>query len=261
MSEEAKTALGVADLREILKLLPHRYPFLLVDKIIEIDGDDSAIGITWGGVVSNSLSIQIAHDSAGTGQYFSVSGGLLRGERVADNWSAEASAGAYWRVLGRGDTGLSVGIHAAGMHYEKNLSFFTLGHGGYFSPQRYFLASVPSAWSGRKSQIEYEIRASAGAQYIAQDATPVFPTGVFDSEAIYQADVNRAANYDVLLRLAYRLAPHWFLGVQAGANNTRSFRSQTAGVTLRYLFRRLPTNTELRVKSIPDWRGNQPFGI
>ncbi|MDR6758456.1 3-hydroxyacyl-[acyl-carrier-protein] dehydratase [Mycoplana sp. BE70] len=40
-----KTALGVAELKEILTLLPHRYPFLLVDKIVEIDGDNSAIGI------------------------------------------------------------------------------------------------------------------------------------------------------------------------------------------------------------------------
>ena len=28
-----------------MKLLPHRYPFLMVDRIIEIDGDNSAIGI------------------------------------------------------------------------------------------------------------------------------------------------------------------------------------------------------------------------
>ena len=45
MSEETKATLDVVDLREILTLLPHRYPFLLVDKIIEIDGDNSAIGI------------------------------------------------------------------------------------------------------------------------------------------------------------------------------------------------------------------------
>ena len=45
MTEETKAVMGVADLREILKLLPHRYPFLMVDKIIEIDGDNSAIGI------------------------------------------------------------------------------------------------------------------------------------------------------------------------------------------------------------------------
>ena len=29
----------------LLKLLPHRYPFLLIDRIIDIDGDNSAIGI------------------------------------------------------------------------------------------------------------------------------------------------------------------------------------------------------------------------
>ena len=33
------------DAREILKLLPHRYPFLLVDRIVEIDGDKKIVGI------------------------------------------------------------------------------------------------------------------------------------------------------------------------------------------------------------------------
>ncbi len=45
MSEAAKTELGSADILRILELLPHRYPFLLVDKIIEMDGDESCIGI------------------------------------------------------------------------------------------------------------------------------------------------------------------------------------------------------------------------
>lgn len=30
---------------DILKLLPHRYPFLLVDRIVQMDGDSSATGI------------------------------------------------------------------------------------------------------------------------------------------------------------------------------------------------------------------------
>ncbi|AYG59055.1 3-hydroxyacyl-ACP dehydratase FabZ [Rhizobium jaguaris] len=45
MTEEAKTSLSTADVIEIMKLLPHRYPLLMVDKIIEIDSDNSAIGI------------------------------------------------------------------------------------------------------------------------------------------------------------------------------------------------------------------------
>ncbi len=34
-----------ADIQRILKLLPHRYPFLMVDRIIEMNGDESCIGI------------------------------------------------------------------------------------------------------------------------------------------------------------------------------------------------------------------------
>ncbi len=33
------------DIDRILQLLPHRYPFLMIDRIIEVDGDDSAVGI------------------------------------------------------------------------------------------------------------------------------------------------------------------------------------------------------------------------
>jgi 3-hydroxyacyl-[acyl-carrier-protein] dehydratase len=40
-----KRELKSADIAKVLQYLPHRYPFLMVDKIIEMDGDNSAIGI------------------------------------------------------------------------------------------------------------------------------------------------------------------------------------------------------------------------
>src|ERR1700710_485707 len=33
------------DIQRLLELLPHRYPFLLVDRIVEARGDESGIGI------------------------------------------------------------------------------------------------------------------------------------------------------------------------------------------------------------------------
>jgi beta-hydroxyacyl-ACP dehydratase FabZ len=33
------------DVKEILKSIPHRYPFLLVDRIVEIDGNEKVVGI------------------------------------------------------------------------------------------------------------------------------------------------------------------------------------------------------------------------
>jgi 3-hydroxyacyl-[acyl-carrier-protein] dehydratase len=41
----AATTLTTLDIMRLLEILPHRYPFLLVDRIIEVNGDDSAIGI------------------------------------------------------------------------------------------------------------------------------------------------------------------------------------------------------------------------
>jgi 3-hydroxyacyl-[acyl-carrier-protein] dehydratase len=42
MNGETLEAIGI---REILAALPHRYPFLLVDRIIHIRGDESGVGI------------------------------------------------------------------------------------------------------------------------------------------------------------------------------------------------------------------------
>jgi 3-hydroxyacyl-[acyl-carrier-protein] dehydratase len=42
---DAATTLESADILEILRCLPHRYPFLLVDRIIKIQGDQSCVGI------------------------------------------------------------------------------------------------------------------------------------------------------------------------------------------------------------------------
>jgi 3-hydroxyacyl-[acyl-carrier-protein] dehydratase len=37
--------LEAVEIRDILRLLPHRYPFVMVDRIIDIRGDESGVGI------------------------------------------------------------------------------------------------------------------------------------------------------------------------------------------------------------------------
>jgi len=46
MSVQASAeTVGAADIREILRLLPHRYPFVMVDRIVEMRGDEHGVGI------------------------------------------------------------------------------------------------------------------------------------------------------------------------------------------------------------------------
>jgi 3-hydroxyacyl-[acyl-carrier-protein] dehydratase len=44
MDQQART-LEAADINRIMAALPHRYPFLMVDRIRDIDGDESCVGV------------------------------------------------------------------------------------------------------------------------------------------------------------------------------------------------------------------------
>ena len=37
--------IDIVEIKELFALLPHRYPFLLIDKIIDVDGNESATGV------------------------------------------------------------------------------------------------------------------------------------------------------------------------------------------------------------------------
>lgn len=45
MIEEENKTLESVDILRLLELLPHRYPFLMVDRIVNMDGDSFGIGI------------------------------------------------------------------------------------------------------------------------------------------------------------------------------------------------------------------------
>ena len=48
MTEEAAVRFELVDINEILKTLPHRFPMLLIDRVVKIRTDYSGIGIRTG---------------------------------------------------------------------------------------------------------------------------------------------------------------------------------------------------------------------
>src|SRR5262245_26354541 len=45
MDDAARTDLDALDIQQLLQYLPHRYPFLLVDRIVKMREDESCVGI------------------------------------------------------------------------------------------------------------------------------------------------------------------------------------------------------------------------
>ena len=41
----SEAALGVADIARIMHAIPHRYPFLLIDRVVDVVRDQSAVGV------------------------------------------------------------------------------------------------------------------------------------------------------------------------------------------------------------------------
>ncbi len=227
---------------------------------------DPGTNLRWGGVVSNTGTIGV--DSAPLngsaykrfGEYASGSYSFLEGLHVPDNWSVSGNGGVYWQM----EPGLTLGVNASGMHYNRNLKYFSFGQGGYFSPQQYYLASIPISWYSRHPRFEYEIRFSGGMQYLRESSSPLYPVlpgSTPVTQSIYASDSTVAANYDLQIRMGYRVTPHVYLEAFANANNAQNYYQQNAGFSLKFMFDPIPTRTDIRVNSIPDWTGKQPLGI
>ena len=257
-----------------VRFRPHNGWFTLLglrdsvkDSLLSYAGaHDPVTGIRWGGVVSNTVASRF--DSAPLsnlfyktiGEYGSVSFSFIHGLHVPNNWSAAGNAGLYWQVV----QGLTLGVNATGMHYDKNLRFFSFGQGGYFSPQQYYLASVPISWYAHKPRFEYQIKFSGGMQYLQQDASlfyPVSPHSAVVSHGVYPSANSLTPNYDADIRMGRRISPHVYLDMFATANNARDYYAQSVGFNLKFMVDRIPTSTDLLVNSIPDWTGKQPFAI
>ena len=237
------------------------------DSLLSYAGSrDPGTGIRWGGVISNTATVRF--DSAPSsnvryktiGEYASGSYSLIQGRHVPDNWSVSGNGGLYWQMV----QGLTLGVNANAMHYDRNLKYFSFGQGGYVSPQEFYLASIPITWYSRHPRFEYQLKFSGGFQYLHESTSPFYPVlpgSAAITQGTYASGHSLAPNYDAVIRMGYRVAPHVYLDTFATGNNSRNYYTQSAGFNLRFMLDRIPTSTDLRVNSIPDWTGKQPYSV
>jgi hypothetical protein len=228
---------------------------------------DPGTGQVWGGVLANGVTGLGSWGTPASGIYAGLGYQYIIGTGVANNSREDVSVGSYWRVVNKETGSLIVGINFSGMHYERNLRYFTLGQGGYFSPQSYLLFNVPVHWQGTyNSRFEYSADASLGSQHFQEDSSPYFPLlpppaltnpshSKIGSNTIlyYPSMVSTGANYSMVLKSGYRLNSNWLLGGFVDFNNTQNYVSKTFGFYVRYQFRPLPLNSLLSSGSLPDW--------
>ena len=224
---------------------------------------DPQSGQVWGGVMANTASLQGRWGDAHSGVYANGGYQAVEGRSVARNTGVNGNLGIWWTAATLPAGNLTIGMNFSAMHYERNLRYFTLGQGGYFSPQQYFLFSVPVRWTGVYGhRLQYSINGSLGAQHFVEDESDFYPADSALQARTgfrYQGLVSTGANFDFDARLNYQLAPHWILGGFASVSNARNYTASSAGLFAKYTFEERPLSFDNALPSVPDWRGQQPY--
>ena len=228
----------------------------VVDSVLSFAGTrDSVTGKAWGGVMSTGLRVQLSKDLGAYG--VSGSAGLfsLTGHDVASNTRADANLGVYKNLIKTKDETLTLGVNAASMFYNKNLSNYTFGQGGYFSPQQYYALTLPLNWSQRRGDFSYKLSGSVGLQTFSQNASDYFPNngdlqaaanavmaralatgGGGSGVASFPATNSTGMVYNLTAAGEYQLNRYAFLGGLVQLDNASNYQQWGAGLYLRLSF-------------------------
>ena len=224
------------------------------DSVLSFAGArDARTGETWGGVSATGGRLDATWDDGDFGIYGYGALHGITGTRVQSNSRFEAGGGLYWRVHRAQDSGFTAGLNFSGLAYDKNLRYFTYGHGGYFSPQQFLSLSVPFDWTQRTGRLSYQLKGALGVQYFKEDAALYFPTSAtrqanaaqaaIDAEAfgtsgsasaIYRGQSKTGLGYNLGMALEYQMHPQLFVGGHLAMDNARDYRQFTGGLYMRY---------------------------
>jgi len=225
----------------------------------------TSLGNIWGGVIANSGEVQIHFGDALSGWYVQGGGQYLTGVHVANNQRIDGDGGAYWTVWHSPEYGsLVAGMNFFGMHYERNLRYFTYGQGGYFSPGAYLLAAVPLTFNGHYgAKFHYRAVGSLGMQAFQEDSAPYFPVDPVYQAAqgnpTYPERTSVGGNYDLETEGSYSIGDHWYVGAYTNFNNSRDYASDTVGFFVRFLSRSQPINEEVGPTGLFPIQGMRPL--
>jgi len=227
-------------------------------------------GLEWGGVTATGARLTLSKDFGAAGLYGSAAWHSLRGHNVASNHRTELNAGAYFRVIDELDTQLMAGVNLNATFYNKNLGYFTYGHGGYFSPKHYYALGLPVTWAQRSGRFSYRLDGSVGLQHFKQADAAVFPNNP-DLQAYaeqmagannlfgdghYRGESKTGISYNLKASAEYRLDPNLVLGATLGADNADNYRQWMGGLYLRYYF-----HPQRGLLDLPVEPYRSPYGI
>ena len=200
---------------------------------------------TWGGVVKTGGNISAFYDDTVYGAYAGFGMATVTGHNVQDNSQMDGLIGAYFRPYKTDNNALRVGISFYYTGFDKNLSGFTFGQGGYFSPQNFEALTFPVEFTGHNGPWTYLAAAAVGVQHFNSDRTAIFPNNLNAEVALatspgaiaFQSGTSSTGPaFNVKGQLEYAIDDSTSLGAAVTFDNGNNYNEVIARLYLRKTF-------------------------
>lgn len=146
------------------------------DSLLSLAGTvDPLSGRTWGGVIRDRAYFGGHFGDEEMSVYGAMSGAVFDGHRVDSNAQWRADAGFLRRAASGNGWTANLGGTVEVEGFSANRSHFTLGHGGYFSPEKFLAAGPVIEIHGRREARSFRFEGGITWQAVREDDSDFFP--------------------------------------------------------------------------------------
>ncbi|WP_455818681.1 cellulose synthase subunit BcsC-related outer membrane protein [Pseudomonas cerasi] len=197
-----------------------------------------ASGKTWGGVVATGGALGLSYDRGEAhGIWADISAHQIGGTNVADNSRERLMSGYYYKLINEDNRRATIGLNGMLWHYAKDLSDYSLGQGGYYSPQRYASISVPVTFRQRTENWSFDLGGSVSLSHSKTRAQPRYPLSFGDltlNNSPGSDGGGSGVGYTLRALVERRLSSHWMLGVGVDIQQAKDYTPSHGLMYLRY---------------------------
>ncbi|WP_375056619.1 cellulose synthase complex outer membrane protein BcsC [Zobellella sp. DQSA1] len=204
---------------------------------------DPNTGLVWGGVRATGLNLSLSYDQGGAhGVWGNLGSAALTGEHVEDNHRFQLMGGYYYKLVNEAHRRVSVGVNSMWWQYRKDLSGYSLGQGGYYSPQQYLSMGVPVSYRERTDNWSWELGGSVSMSRSTTDdqarypLSGLVPDDLPDRNAIGLGGSSNGFGYTLRALVERRLDSHWSIGGGFSIQQARDYTPSNGLLYLRYSF-------------------------
>ena len=195
-------------------------------------------GRSWGGVVATGGGIGLSYDQGEAhGVWADLSAHRITGKNVADNARERLMGGYYYKLINDNHHRMTVGVSSMLWHYQQDLSGYSFGQGGYYSPQSYFSLALPVSWRQRSENWSYDLSGSLSWSHSrskSQLRYPVDPGFTPRDNPRSDASSGGGVGYTLQAVVERRLTSHWTIGLGVDIQQAKDYTPSHGLLYLRY---------------------------